>query len=34
VIIVTREPNGGAKFADRLMHMAGTRSGPEGATHS
>ena len=34
VIIVTRDPTGGATFADRLMHMAGPRPGPEGATHS
>ena len=34
VLIVTRDPTGGAQFADRLMHMAGTRAGTEGATDS
>jgi transcriptional regulator of arginine metabolism len=34
VLIVTRDPNGGAQFADRLMHMAGSRAGTEGATES
>ena len=34
VIVVTRDPIGGAHFADRLMHMAGGRTGPEGATQS
>jgi transcriptional regulator of arginine metabolism len=32
VLVVTRDPDGGAQFADRLMHMAGTRPGAEGAT--
>jgi transcriptional regulator of arginine metabolism len=34
VLIVTRDPTGGAQFADRLMHMVGGRAGPEGAAKS
>lgn len=32
VLVVTRDPAGGVAFADRLMQMAGTRSGTEGAS--
>jgi transcriptional regulator of arginine metabolism len=34
VLVVTRNPTGGADFADRLMQMAGTRAGTEGAANS
>jgi transcriptional regulator of arginine metabolism len=34
VLVVTREPNGGGEFAQRLMQMAGARAGVEGASEN
>jgi transcriptional regulator of arginine metabolism len=34
VLVVTRDPQGGAELADRLLQMAGAKPGPEGATQT